>query len=177
MSNELRLLMAMCEALDLNVVETHIYPDIRKTDMDYKVTKKPKQKRTKKEIGYSNEFEVIWLARAKTNGDIKEKANIEYLKAIKSSHNAEIYEGVVKYRKYVEATGTACIFKLCNFIKGDLFKSKWEIPKTQTKLKLPFTNEELPAFAKANNLKPPGRTETFTEYRRTLQAQIDLMNS
>lgn len=176
MTNELRLLKAMCCALNLEVSETPM-PDGKDGEMLYEVTKRQPKQRTSKEIGYTVEFLEIWKIKPNRPGNSKQEAFKVYLTQIKKGANSlEIKAGLQRYTEYIKATSSEeFAYKLSNFIKRELYLSKWEIPKTANKLKLPV-DDQLVSFAQKNGLPDPAHGESFPEYRRRLQTIIDKGN-
>lgn len=197
MSNEIRFLTAMCEALGLEVedIVLNCYNG-EPINFDYKITKKAKKTRTKKEIGYTLIFEDIWKITPKVDGNSKQDAFREYqLKLKENVFETEISLGVERYARYVEATGTKFVYKLHNFIRKDMFKDEWIAPKKElnkeqlaTRIaeikkepwaQIPNTLKvpEIAAFAAANgykyNLKLIESLDDITQLKRSIQVQID----
>lgn len=130
---------------------------------------------------YPEFFEQIWEAYPKrAGGNSKRKAHRAYELALRRGCSAiEIYEGVLRYAQYCEATNkiqTEFVMMAATFFGPDHhFEEDWDLPVSNEKpewAKLPSEDEALWAFAKEHGFSNP-RDMTYWQYRRKLQSEIE----
>lgn len=182
MSEAMKLLVAFIEANDFVISESLD----ENNDTHYKVSKRPKTRKSKSPDKYSDEFLEAWKPYpARAGGNSKQDAYKSWSARLATGGKDEaqlMISGVNRYAAFCEATDkvkTEYVMQGARFFgPSKQYLEPWVIPaKKLFALKLPFINEELEKFAKDNDLPRPGRTETYTEYRRRLQAIVDKRNS
>ena len=130
---------------------------------------------------YPSDFEAVWEAYPKrAGGNSKRKAFRAYHSALRRGvSEQEIYEGVLRYAKYCEATNkiqTEFVMMAATFFGPDHhFEEEWELPVSNKKPEwavLPAEDEKLWAFAKEHGFSNP-HDMTYFQYRRKLQGEIE----
>jgi hypothetical protein len=145
---------------------------------DFKVTKH-KRTRKAKEVTYSDEFELAWKLYPDKQGNKKKAAYIQWnnrLKGMSTGYESVMIDGTRRYAAYCKATEKPEQFvnQASTFYGPEqLYLQSWDIPKQVTQIKLPRINEDLPKFARDNDLPPPNRGEEYPAYRRRLENEIN----
>jgi len=149
--------------------------------------KKPKQRAQAKQEGYSEPFEKFWKEYPKDHGGNKGKAYKQWAKRIleggipnASSIVWQMVNGMRNYTKFVEATGQT-LKHPATFIGPDRFYlDDFTIPdsaKQKNKLKLPYDDNALDAFAVDHKLSRPRTGELGREYRARIQPDLDKLSA
>jgi len=186
-----QMLQAYIEATGYEVEDTGRYiqngPE-RISVPFYKVTKKkPKPRTQAKQEGYSEPFEKFWKEYPKDHGGNKGKAYKQWAKRIleggipnASSIVWQMVNGMRNYTKFVEATGQT-LKHPATFIGPDRFYlDDFTIPdsaKQKNKLKLPYDDNALDAFAVDHKLSRPRTGELGREYRARIQPDLDKLSA
>jgi hypothetical protein len=178
MTNGERLLHALCDALGFDVeaeVITNTAGQIQEGQYEYKVTKRQPKKRSKADMGYSDDFLYLWSIKPHRDGNSKPEAFKEYGAKIKGGEfYMLIRQGLERYAAYVKAIGTdEWTYKLSNFIKNEHYLSKWAIPEKATKLFIPKDNEKLKQFCIDNDLPKDKPGEYYPEWRQRIADAIE----
>ena len=185
MSDEtMQLLKAYIEATGYEIREEPInskftmYPS--ECETIYEVTKKkPKERKQATQEGYGKEFLDFWDFYPKGHGGSKKKAFRQWCARL--TENPKLYDyvlinGATMYEIYIKATGQHVMHPATFLGRDKHYLNDFTIPdsaKQANKIKLPYADDDLWDFARANDLRQPRPAETFSGYRKSLQKELD----
>lgn len=179
--------------LEVMVVNTgHESNPVRKS-YAYRVNKKPKQTRKASERVYTESFEQAW--KLKPSRKPHSNSKVAAFRAwnaripinggfphdgVDAKWKKDIIEGIKRYAAYVKHEGIEprYVMQLSTFLgPSQHFLEAWEIvDKPKEKIKLPYLNEELQAFATEHGIRLANPNESYPQYRKYIQSQIDKIN-
>lgn len=155
----------------------------------YRVTKKkPKPRKEAKAEGYSDGFLEFWRMYPTGHGGSKKTASIQYearvLEGLRITGDNEpvhqnIVNGLVNYKKFIKATKRHVKMPETFLGKKKHYEDDFTIPdsaKQQSKIKLPYNNDDLQDFAANLNLRMAGTGEQFPAYRKYLEIEVEKLN-
>jgi len=180
MSQEMKLLRQL---MDLQLT----FMDVCGFDVDWnndkwEVTRRQKKKRgpAKTNNNYTNDFLEAWKPYPKRSGN---NSKIEAFRAWTARINQgqkpqDMIAGVNRYAAYIIVTGkekTEFVLMGATFFGPSLpYMEDWALPaKKVIKIKLPFSDDDLEKFAKANDLPGPGVGVNYFDYRKKLQGLLN----
>ncbi len=182
MNNELRLLAAFIEAQGY-IIKQEPLPN-KPGEYIFKVIKKTVGKRSSTDKTYTDDFMAAWSPYPKRAGN---NSKIDAFKSfnarLKEGEDAQdMISGINRYAAYINATGklkTEYVMMAATFFgPSKHYLQEWTLPKgDKMLLKLPYLNEELDKFALEHRLRKPGAGQTYPEYRKSLQLQVDAINN
>lgn len=158
--------------------------------IDYKITKKAKKTRAAKDNPYTPEFEQAWSlkpSRGPHNND-KAKAFSAWNARLNDTPRSNdlitashMIEGIRCYAAYIkhENPDPRHVLQLSTFLGPSRhYLKQWEIvAKPEDKIKLPYLNEDLQAWATDHGLRMGKPSEGYPEYRKYLQGEVDRLNN
>jgi len=146
------------------------------------VKKKPKPRAPAKETGYSSDFIELWDKYPKGHSGSKAATYRQFAARLKKANGDSVIEyrymtfGIDRYIKYIEATGYSVKSSETFFGRDRHYTNPFEVTdnlKKQSRLKVPFNDDDLVKFASDNGLKKCGNTDTYDQFRRQLRAEIE----
>jgi hypothetical protein len=156
-------------------------------EVDLPELNKTKPRSQAKESVYTDDFELFWIKwSAKGKGskqDAFKQFRARFNERSGDVEHSELYgeidSGARAYFKFCEETGQFAM-QVCRFLgTGRHYLNDYTIPdnvKKQNRLKLPYGDNELEAFAEKHKLRMARPGESSGAYRKYLQAEINKLS-